>query len=88
MYYNYVLRDEETGDYYTGFCHDVDQRFSEHQAKQVSSTKQYNSLSLVYIEGCVCKTDALKREKQLKTGFGRGYIKRRIITYLQEKKSE
>jgi len=36
--------------------------------------------------GVVCQkeTGARKRELQLKTGFGRGYLKRRIENYLEE----
>ena len=82
MYYNYVLRDKETGEYYIGFCSDVSKRLKEHLTKQVFSTRQYKSLELVYLEGCNSKTDVLIREKQLKTGFGKGYIKKRIKNYI------
>jgi len=33
---------------------------------------------LVYYEACLEKDNAVKREKELKTGFGRAYLKRRI----------
>jgi hypothetical protein len=32
-------------------------------------------------EACLSKEDASEREKQLKTGFGRGYLKRRLKNY-------
>jgi putative endonuclease len=75
MYYNYVLLDKNTGKCYIGFCVDINKRLAEHKSKQVFFTKQYSTLELVYTEGCISKKDALVREKQLKTGFGRGYIK-------------
>jgi len=33
---------------------------------------------LVYYEACLSKKDAQNREKQLKTGFGRGYLRKRL----------
>jgi predicted GIY-YIG superfamily endonuclease len=33
---------------------------------------------LLYFEACFNKEDAIAREKQLKTGFGRAYLKRRL----------
>lgn len=37
---------------------------------------------LVYYEACLSHKDAAEREKQLKTGFGRGYLKKRLKDYL------
>jgi putative endonuclease len=37
---------------------------------------------LVYCEVCLSKKDAQNRERQLKTGFGRGYLKRRLKNFL------
>ena len=36
-------------------------------------------MELVYYEAGLDKESAIKREKQLKTGFGRAYLKRRIV---------
>jgi putative endonuclease len=38
---------------------------------------------LVYYEACLSEKDAVKREKQLKTGYGRAYLKTRIDSFLQ-----
>ena len=53
----------------------------QHKAKNVLSTKKFDTIELVYCEACLCKKDAQKRELQLKTGFGRGYLKRRLKNY-------
>jgi len=37
---------------------------------------------LIYYEACLSKKDAQNRERQLKTGFGRGYLRRRLKDYL------
>jgi len=38
---------------------------------------------LVYYEVCLSKKDAQKRERQLKTGFGRGYLRKRLENYFE-----
>ena len=86
MYYTYVLKcQDKTGNYkyYIGYSIDLRKRINEHLAKQVKTTKQFKNVDLVYYEACLNKTDALKRELQLKTGFGRSYIKRRLENYLK-----
>jgi len=37
---------------------------------------------LVYYEACLDKNDAIKREKYLKTSWGKRYIKNRLKNYL------
>lgn len=63
---------------YVGFTEDLKLRIEQHREKRVKTTKGFNEIKLVYYEGCRNKTDARKRELQLKTGFGRGYLKRRL----------
>jgi len=84
MYYVYVLeikRDAKKS-LYTGYCSDLKKRFSEHLKRNTTTTKNYQEIKLIYYEACLNKTDAIKRERQLKTGFGRGYLKRRLEGYL------
>lgn len=87
MYYTYVLlcidrkRDEKR--FYTGTSSNLKQRIADHRTKSIKSTKGFDIIELVYYEACSNKRDARKREIQLKTGFGRGYLKRRIENYLK-----
>ena len=87
MYYTYVLigQDKDTGKnkLYTGSTGDLANRVREHKSGEIKTTKRLNNVSLIYYEACLNKTDARKRELQLKTGFGRGYIKRRLEGYLK-----
>lgn len=69
--------------FYTGFTSKLDSRRLKHITKSVQATKGFDKIELVYYEACLSKKDARKRELQLKTGFGRGYIKRRIEDYLK-----
>jgi len=78
MHYVYVIYDKILMKYYVGYSKDVVARFAEHKRGNVATTSKFKSLELVYMEGCISKKDAQRRERELKTGFGRGYIKKRI----------
>ena len=87
MYYTYILQCEDTvkcgKSFYIGFTSDLKDRISAHKSKSVQTTKKFDKLTLIYYEACLNETDARKRELKLKTGFGRGYIKRRLDEYLR-----
>ena len=88
MYYTYVLlctdNKIQRKHFYIGSTEDLKNRLAEHQSGEVKTTKGFESILLIYYEACINKTDARKRELQLKTGFGRGYINKRISTYLKQ----
>jgi putative endonuclease len=85
MYFTYVLKCESNKGkiYYVGFTKNLKLRFKRHLNKEVSTTKKFDKIILIYYEACLNKTDVRKREIQLKTGFGRGYLKRRLESYLR-----
>jgi putative endonuclease len=78
MFYTYVLRSEKDNKLYIGWTVDIDQRVEEHNNGLVTSTMDRRPLKLIYYEACLYKEDAIAREKMLKTGFGRAYLKRRL----------
>src|SRR3989344_4730032 len=86
MFYNYVLscvdNKRRRQKLYIGTTEDLQHRIIAHKTKNVKTTKSFDKISLVYYECCLAKTDAIKREHQLKTGFGRGYLNRRLKNYL------
>ncbi len=86
MYYTYVLlcRNFSREKLYVGSTSDLEERIRSHRNKSVPFTKEFDSISLIYYEASLNKSDARKRELQLKTGFGRGYIKRRLEEYFKE----
>lgn len=87
MYFTYVLRcfdfKRKRCKFYTGVSKKLPDRLEDHSTKSVSTTKSFDKIELVYYEACLSKKDAVIREHQLKTGFGRGYLKRRIENYLK-----
>ena len=82
MFYTYVLYDKIEKRFYIGFTSDLKKRLQRHLDKGVRATKKMKDVGLVYYEACLSKKDAQAREGQLKTGFGRGYLKRRLKYYL------
>ncbi|MFH1561667.1 MAG: GIY-YIG nuclease family protein [Patescibacteria group bacterium] len=79
FYYTYVLKNKKDGSFYIGWSDNLKQRLKKHNLGLVKSTRTKRPLKVVYFEACLSKTKAVAREKQLKTGFGRAYLKRRLV---------
>ncbi len=77
MFYTYVLRCRD-GKLYLGSALDLRKRIAQHRAGRVRATAHRLPVTLEYYEACRSELNARLREKQLKTGFGRAYLKRRL----------
>jgi putative endonuclease len=75
MYYTYVLRSKKDGKWYTGYAGDLRKRFRQHNAEEVRSTKDRGPFEPIYYEACLSKEDARCREKYLKSGMRKRYLK-------------
>lgn len=78
MYYVYVIKSLKDDYIYTGHTDNLKKRFNEHNEGEVKSTSKRKPFKLLYYEACNLLEDAIRREKSLKTGFGRAYLKRRL----------
>lgn len=78
MFYTYVLKSNKDGKLYTGWTKNLENRIKEHNNGLVEATRNRLPLKLVYYEACLSEKGAADREKQLKSGFGRAYLKRRL----------
>jgi len=67
MHFLYLLKSDNHCRTYVGISADVEKRLSEHNRGKVRSTKAYYPYSLIYKEDFLTKTDARKREIELKT---------------------
>ena len=83
MYYVYLLLCEKDGKFYTGSTHDLKRRIAEHEAGSVKSTVRRKPLKLIYYEACLNETDARVRERYLKSGAGKKYLRNRLKRYLE-----
>jgi putative endonuclease len=81
-FYIYILKSDKDGNFYVGYTNDLKQRLALHSEGKVQSTKNRRPLKLVYFEGCINQQDATKREKYLKTAWGKRYIRTRLSNYL------
>jgi putative endonuclease len=79
MFYTYVLRCAD-GDFYIGSAADLRKRIAQHEAGRVPATVHRRPVILEYYEACRFEANARRREKQLKSGFGRAYLKRRLAS--------
>ena len=78
MFCVYVLRSLKDGKYYTGFTPHLEERLKKHNAGRVVSTKGRRPLELIYAEACLNKIDVVRREKYLKSGRGKLYLRYRL----------
>jgi len=82
MCYVYVLRSVKSGRLYTGCTHDLRKRLSEHSSGESIYTRSRGPYELIYYEACMNINDAFAREKYLKTGMGKRYLKNRNKRFL------
>lgn len=82
MYYVYVIKSNRDEQFYTGFTRDLKNRLKEHNTGRVPSTKERGPFELIYYEACLNEQDALTREKYLKSGMGKRYLKNRLRRFL------
>ncbi|HEY6625556.1 MAG TPA: GIY-YIG nuclease family protein [Ignavibacteriaceae bacterium] len=67
MYFVYIIKSLIVTQYYIDSTEDLDRRLSDHNSGKVKSTKAYKPWELVYSERFDAKSDALKRERQIKS---------------------
>lgn len=80
--YVYILQSVKDNKWYTGCTDDLQKRFKEHNQGNVFSTKGRGPFRLIYYEASFDKHDAFAREKYLKSGMGKRYLKNRLKRFL------
>jgi putative endonuclease len=82
MYYVYVLLNEK-GNFYIGFTTDLERCLSEHYKGKSTYTSFRGPYRLIYYEACLSEKDAKARERYLKSGMGRRYLKNRTKHFME-----
>lgn len=77
-FYTYVLKCEKTGVFYTGCTKNLKERLKQHSNGEVHYTSNKLPIILLYYEACLNQEDAYRRERYLKTGMGKRYLRGRI----------
>lgn len=87
MWYTYLLLSKKDDLWYTGCTKDLKERFTEHNSGKICSTAKRYPFVLLYYEACLNENDAFQREKYLKSGMGKRYLKNRLKKYFYERKN-
>lgn len=78
MYYVYILRSLKNNQYYIGSTDDIDSRLKRHNAGYVRSTKPYLPWSMIYFETHENRSQAVKREMEIKSWKSRARVEKLI----------
>jgi len=82
MWYVYVIQSLKSDYWYTGSTSDLRKRFNQHNSGKSTYTKSRVPYQLIYYEACLNEQDARSREKYLKSGMGKRYLKNRLKRFL------
>lgn len=75
MYYVYAIKSRIKNYIYVGLTNNLERRIKEHNNKKESTTKPCVPFDILTTEEFKTRIEARKREKYLKSGFGREYLK-------------
>ena len=75
-YFVYVLESKKDGSFYIGLSKNPTKRLNEHNSGDSKFTKGRRPYKLIYTEVLNDRLEARKREKYLKTGVGREFLKK------------
>jgi putative endonuclease len=84
MFYIYIIKNNERSKIYIGHSSDLKNRLKRHNGLLKNKTKSFTSKNkgiwkLIHNEKYKTREEAIKREKWLKSGVGREYIKKHIL---------
>ena len=71
----YVIESQIDNRLYVGFTENLERRIKEHNDGKTKSTKGFRPWILVYSEVLYSREEARKREKYLKSGCGKEFLK-------------
>jgi len=78
MYCVYVLKNKDSR-IYIGQTANIDDRIVRHNTGRERSTRGYRPFMLIHLEKYASRSLAVKRERELKTGQGRLWIKNNFL---------
>lgn len=74
VFYTYVLKSVKHKTRYIGSSESIEKRLKEHNLGKVRYTKGRLPWELIYQEAFLSRSEAVKREKFLKSGQGRNFL--------------
>ena len=83
MMFVYALKSITHNRFYIGMTANLDKRLNQHNAGKTSSTKAYRPWEMFYFEPMASRVEARLREKVLKSGYGRAFLKAKWLEHQQ-----
>ena len=80
----YLLHSISDNGFYIGFSTDLRKRVSEHKLGASFATRSRGPWKLIYYEAYTEREDAEGREKYLKSGAGRRFLRSQLPHYLKK----
>jgi len=78
MFYVYAISSKVKNYIYVGLTNNFERRLDEHNSGQNKTTRTYKPYKLVLVEKFETRLEARLREKYLKSGIGKEFLKRII----------
>ncbi len=75
MYFVYAIKSLNRNYIYVGITDNLVRRFYEHNSGKNKTTKPYRPFKLIFSETHSSRYEARIREKELKSGFGKEFLK-------------
>jgi putative endonuclease len=81
-YFVYIVKSTSTQKRYIGHTNDIDRRLDEHNNPEHNpmkyTSKQAGPWQLIYEESFASRSEAMKRERWLKSGMGRQWLNEKL----------
>ena len=75
MFFVYILSSRKRKYIYVGLTSNLNERIKRHNAGHEKTTSPYSPFEIILTEKYFTRPEARKREKQLKSGYGKEWLK-------------
>jgi putative endonuclease len=75
MYVVYALKSQKKNYIYVGLTDNLERRLAQHNTGRSKTTRPYVPFTLIFSEKVQTRSEARKREKYLKSGSGREFLR-------------
>ena len=82
MFYVYVVHSIADNGFYIGYSTDLKKRLAQHKQGAAIATRHRGPWKLIYYEAYIEQADAKGRERYLKSGGGRRFLRHQLQNYL------
>ena len=76
MYKVYAIKSKNRNYIYIGLTSNLEERLQRHNSGREKTTRAYRPFELIYLEDQPTREEARKREKYLKSGVGKEFLKK------------